>query len=59
MAAEKVDTVDDFRAGGSLTDEELAERHTSRSKLREQAGIKSLSAIIKARKQKSEAKEAK
>lgn len=52
MSAEKVDSVSDFRAGGSLTDEELAERHTSRSKLREQAGVKSLSEIIAKRKAK-------
>lgn len=46
MTAEKVETADDFRAGGSLTDQQLAERHTNRNKLREQAGVKSLAALV-------------
>lgn len=63
MTAEKVETAEDFRAGGSLTDQQLAERHTNRSKLREQAGVKSLAALVQkhkaslAKSHKSERKE--
>ena len=46
MSAEEVETAGSIKPAGDLTDSELAERHTSRSKLRKEAGIQTLSEAI-------------
>lgn len=46
MAAEYTETVNDFQVANNLSDQELAERHTSRDRLARQAGRMSLQEAI-------------